>query len=45
MMAGSLADKNTDSANTICSIIKRFVFTHMTLKIGKVELMHVYKMT
>lgn len=54
-MAGSLAEENTSSANAIYFIIKRLqcnlllpkkkLFHHMTLKIGKVELMHVHKMT
>lgn len=55
-MAGSLAEENTSSANAIYFIIKRLQcnlllpkkkisFNHMTLKIGKVELMHVHKMT
>lgn len=44
-MEESLAEENTGSSHTTYFIIKRILFNHMTLKIGKVELMHVHKMT
>ena len=44
-MAGSLAEENIGSANAIYFTVKRILFNPMTLKIGKVELMHVHKMS
>lgn len=43
-MTGSLAEEK-HAMFTIYFIVKRILFNHMTLKIGKAELMHAHKMT